>query len=140
MIDVLPQPAESLPESCIRGPELSDPAHIAAEIQAVDQDALAAYQHGAELLIRARALLNAQTRLEELRQTRAFLLRQLETLERQDPEEFAAALAAYDRQRTEGRSPELEASQETAPYAESVAYSETAEEDQPCDRWRLAAR
>jgi hypothetical protein len=120
MIDVLPQPAESLPESCIRGPELSDPAVIAAEIQAAAPAALAAYQHGIELLITARTLLDAQLRLQELCQTRAFLLRQLETLERQHPDEFAAALAAYDWQRAAGRSLRLEANQETAPRAERV--------------------
>ena len=136
---VLPQPAGSLPESCIRGPELSDPALIAAEIQAADQAALAAYQHGTELLITARTVLDAQARLQELCQTRAFLLRQLETLERQDPDQFAAALAAYDRQRTAGRSPREEANQETAPRAERVPYPQTVEEDQPCDRSRLAA-
>jgi hypothetical protein len=69
MVAVVSQPAETLPETCIRGPELSDPGVISAELQAADHAALAAYQRGIELLITARALLDAQTRLQERSQT-----------------------------------------------------------------------
>jgi hypothetical protein len=85
-----------LPDSCIRGPEISDPGAISREIGAADPAALAVYQHGADLLISARALLDEQARLAELRQTRAFLLGQLRTLEQQHPVAFARALRAYD--------------------------------------------
>jgi hypothetical protein len=86
-----------LPETCIRGPELADPALIGAEIRAADSAALTAYQQGIHLLLTARTLLDAQSRLRELEQARAFLLGQLKTLEQQHPSQFAAALAAYDR-------------------------------------------
>jgi hypothetical protein len=86
-----------LPETCIRGPELADPALIGAEIRAADSAALAAYQQGIDLLLRARTLLDVQNRLCELKQARAFLLGQLKTLEQQHPSQFAAALATYDR-------------------------------------------
>jgi hypothetical protein len=86
-----------LPETCIRGPELADPALIGAEIRAADSAALAAYQQGIDLLLTARTLLDAQTRLRELHQARAFLLGQLKTLEQQHPSQFAAAIAANDR-------------------------------------------
>lgn len=86
-----------LPQTCIRGPELADPALIGAEIRAADSAALAAYQQGIDLLLTARTLLDAQSRLRELEQTRPFLLGQLKTLEQQHPSQFAAALAAYDR-------------------------------------------
>ncbi len=86
----------TLPDSCIRGPEISDPGAISSEIGAADPAALAVYQHGADLLLSARALLDEQARLEELRQTRAFLLGQLRTLEQQHPVAFARALRAYD--------------------------------------------
>jgi hypothetical protein len=86
----------TLPDSCIRGPEISDPGAISREIGAADPAALAVYQHGADLLISAHALLDEQTRLGELRQTRAFLLGQLRTLEQQHPVAFARALRAYD--------------------------------------------
>src|SRR5947207_6041762 len=99
MNTVAPHAAAALPETCIRGPELTDPATISTEIRAADRAALAAYQQGMELLIAARSLLDAQTRLQELSQTRAFLLHQLETLERQEPDRFTAALAAFDQRR-----------------------------------------
>ena len=89
-----------LPETCIRGPEISDPQALSAEICAVDAAALAAYQHGIELLIASRTMLDTHARVAELRQTRAFLLGQLKTLEQQHPSAFAAALAAYDRRET----------------------------------------
>ena len=89
----------TLPDSCIRGPEMSDPTLISREIGAADAAALAAYHHGAELLSTARALLDQQTRLAELRQMRAFLVGQLRTLERRHPDAFARALAAYDNHR-----------------------------------------
>jgi hypothetical protein len=88
-----------LPETCIRGPELSDPAALRATIGAADSAALAAYQQGIELLTTAHAYLAIDKRLAELRQTRAFLLGQLRTLERHDPQAFARALDAYDAQR-----------------------------------------
>jgi len=92
-----------LPDSCIRGPEISDPAVISREIGAADAAALAAYQHGAELLTTARALLDQQARLRELRQTRAFLVGQLRTLEQQSPDAFARALATYDNHRGDAK-------------------------------------
>jgi hypothetical protein len=89
-----------LPETCIRGPEIRDPEALSAEIRAADAAALAAYQHGIELLISARAMLDTHARLAELRQTRAFLLGQLRTLEQRHPAAFASALAAYDLRET----------------------------------------
>jgi hypothetical protein len=86
----------ALPDTCIRGPEITDPAAISTEIGAADPAALAAYRHGADLLMSARALLDQHARLAELRQTRAFLLGQLRTLEQQHPVAFVRALRAYD--------------------------------------------
>ena len=88
--------SRTLPDSCIRGPEISDPRAISSEIGAADPAALAVYQHGADLLMSARALLDQHARLAELRQTRAFLLGQLRTLEQQHPAAFVRALRAYD--------------------------------------------
>jgi len=89
----------NLPDSCIRGPEMSDPALISREIGVADAAALAAYRQGAELLAATRALLDQRTRLAALQQTRAFLVGQLRTLEQQHPDAFTRALAAYDNNR-----------------------------------------
>ena len=87
-----------LPPSCIRGPELSDVTQIADAIASTDSAALSAYQEGIELLITIQALEQDLARLEELKQTRAFLIEQLELMEREHPQTFDQARAAFERQ------------------------------------------
>jgi hypothetical protein len=85
----------TLPESCIRGPELFDPVRIAAELRGADALALQAYANGVSLLGQAHMLLAFETRLAEAKRTRDFLIGQLVSLEMRDTALFDAALASY---------------------------------------------
>lgn len=92
------QTAEILPTppTCIRGPELADNAQIADQIRSADEAALQAYQQGIELIITIQGLQRDEAHLEELKQTRAFLIGQLELMEREHPRAFDAARATFD--------------------------------------------
>jgi len=85
----------TLPEGCIRGPELFDPLGIATELRETDVVALQAYANGVALLSRAHTLLAAEARLTEAKRTRDFLIGQLVSLETRDTALFDAALASY---------------------------------------------
>ena len=87
-----------LPLSCIRGPELSDLTQIADAIASTDGAALYAYAQGIELIITIQALEQDLARLEELKQTRMFLIEQLELMECEYPRAFDRTRAAFDRQ------------------------------------------
>lgn len=91
-------PLSSLPPDCIRGPEIRDVPEVERHITDTGDDALAEYERGIRNIGTVKRLLAQRAKLDELRQTRDFLLRQLDVLERTHPEEFARALLAFDQQ------------------------------------------
>ena len=94
-----------LPPSCIRGPELSDTIQIADAIASTDGAALSAYQQGIALIIAVQSIEQDLIRLEELKQTRLFLIEQLQVMEREHPRAFDTIRAAFERQSRQQPSP-----------------------------------
>lgn len=99
----------TLPESCIRGPELYDPLGIAAELRETDVVALQAYANGVALLSRAHTLLAVEARLAEAKRIRDFLIGQLVLLEARDTTLFDAALDSYRGASTRSEDPPWQA-------------------------------
>lgn len=78
----------------IRGPRWDNPDAIAAEIALFDPAALAVYADGVACLQQVAQVLTARARLADARQERAFLLRQLRSMEHATPAAVDVALAA----------------------------------------------
>ncbi|MEI7769009.1 MAG: hypothetical protein WCI67_03420 [Chloroflexales bacterium] len=104
----------SLPDSCIRGPELRDPQAIQEQIAQQDGAALEIYGAGIALVQRVWQLLPLQQRLHERQAARTFLLHQLRVIEQQAPQVVSTALACFDQQQRQGQVPISVPTEDTA--------------------------